>query len=163
MSDTAFVIDRHFDAPPALVWRAFTEKDLLARWYGPGVETVIHELDVRAGGVWKNEMRFGAQSSFERMDYTEVAPESRLVWEHFTTGPDWRPIPNPMVPGWPKALLAEVDFAPDGDGTSVRLTWTPHDATPEEIAVFRSAMEGFGRGWGTGFDLIAEILSELQA
>ena len=146
MRDTAFVIERLFQAPPALVWRCFTEKDLLARWYGPGVETVIHALDVRPGGVWKNEMRFGGQSSFERMDYTEVAPETRLVWEHFTAGPDWERVPNPMMPGWPKALLAEVDFTVDGAGTRVCLTWTPHDAGPEEIAVFQSAMAGFGRG-----------------
>lgn len=163
MTDSAFVIERHFDAPRALAWRCFTEKDLLARWYGPGVETVIHALDVRPGGVWKNEMRFGDKASFERMDYTEVVPETRLVWEHFTTDARWAAIPNPMMPGWPKALLAEVDFADDGEGTRVRLTWTPHDASAAEIAVFQSAMDGFGRGWGTGFDIIEEILAELQA
>lgn len=163
MTDTAFVITRHFKAPRALVWRTFTEKDLLARWYGPGVETVIHALDVRPGGVWRNEMRFGDNASFERMDYTEVDPETRLVWEHYTTGPDWEPIPNPMMPGWPRALLAEVDFVDAGDGTEVTLTWTPHDASAEEIAVFTAAMDGFGRGWGSGFDIIEEILAELQA
>ena len=31
MSNTAFVIERRFNAPHALVWRTFTEKDLLAR------------------------------------------------------------------------------------------------------------------------------------
>lgn len=162
MSETSFVIERVFDAPRALVWRCFTEKDLLARWYGPGVETVIHALDVRPGGVWKNEMRKGDWASFERMDYTEVAPERRLVWEHFTTDGDFEPIPNPMMPGWPKALLAEVDFADDPTGTRVTLTWSPHDATADEIAVFQQAMSGFGRGWGSGFDIIAEILAELQ-
>ena len=67
-----------------------------------------------------------------------------------------------FTPATIKALLAEVDFSADGDGTSVRLTWTPHDASAQEIAVFQSAMEGFGRGWGSGFDIIEEILAELQ-
>ncbi|MCB1336794.1 MAG: SRPBCC domain-containing protein [Maritimibacter sp.] len=163
MSDSAFVIERRFDAPRALVWRTFTEKDLLARWYGPGVETVIHELDVRPGGVWKNEMRMGGRSSFERMDYTEVEDGVRLVWEHVNADATWAAIPNPMVPGWPKALLAEVDFADDAGGTRVRLRWSPRDATADEIAVFQAAMAGFGRGWGSGFDIIEEILAELQA
>lgn len=163
MTDTAFVIERTFAAPRGLVWRTFTEKDLLSRWYGPGVETVIHELDIRPGGVWRNEMRFGENAMFERMDYTEVAPEARLVWQHYTTDAGWEAIANPMKPGWPKALLAEVDFTDDGDGTTVRLAWTPHDASPEEVAVFKSAMDGFGRGWGSGFDIIEEILAELQA
>ena len=40
-----YVIDRIFDAPVALVWRAWTDPELLARWYGPGVETIIHKYD----------------------------------------------------------------------------------------------------------------------
>ncbi len=163
MSDTAFVIERTFKAPRALVWRTFTEKALLSRWYGPGVETVIHELDVRPGGVWRNEMRFGENGMFERMKYTEVEPETRLVWQSSITDSNWEPIANPQMPDWPKVLRAEVGFADDGDGTMVRFTWTPHDASDAEIAAFAGAMEGLGRGWGSGFDIIEEILAELQA
>lgn len=162
MTDTAFVITRTFAAPRALVWRTFTEKDLLSRWYGPGVETVIHELDVRPGGVWKNEMRFGENGMFEQMNYTVVNPEERLVWESSMTDSNWQPIANPQMPNWPKTLQAEIEFADDGDGTEIRFTWMPHDASAEEIEVFKSAMDGLGRGWGSGFDTIDEILAELQ-
>ena len=45
-----YVLDRIFDAPRPLVWRAWTDPQLLARWYGPGVETIIH-TDISRDGV----------------------------------------------------------------------------------------------------------------
>ena len=33
-----FVFTRIFSTPRDLVWRAWTDPDLLLRWYGPGVE-----------------------------------------------------------------------------------------------------------------------------
>jgi uncharacterized protein YndB with AHSA1/START domain len=45
-----YVPDRVFDAPRQLVWRACTDPQLLSRWYGPGVETVVHKFDLRPVG-----------------------------------------------------------------------------------------------------------------
>lgn len=45
-----YVLDRVFDAPRQLVWRACTDPQLLSRWYGPGVETVVHKFDLRPVG-----------------------------------------------------------------------------------------------------------------
>lgn len=58
MSDLPeYVLERIFDASRPLVWRAWTDPEVLASWYGPGVETIIHEFDHRTGGVWLNEMK----------------------------------------------------------------------------------------------------------
>ena len=47
------VITREFDAPRALVFRAYTEPDLLTRWWGPRrLVNAVLELDVRDGGRW---------------------------------------------------------------------------------------------------------------
>ena len=50
-----YVLERIFDAPRELVWRAWTDPELLQHWYGPGVETIIHEFDLKPGGAWLNE------------------------------------------------------------------------------------------------------------
>ena len=39
-----YVLIRKFDAPRDLVWRAWTDPALLHRWYGPNIETIIHEF-----------------------------------------------------------------------------------------------------------------------
>jgi uncharacterized protein YndB with AHSA1/START domain len=48
------LVARWFDAPPGLVFRAYTEPDLLAQWLGPQwMDTVVDHLDARDGGRWR--------------------------------------------------------------------------------------------------------------
>ncbi|WP_419908445.1 SRPBCC family protein [Hoeflea sp.] len=157
-----YVLEREFDAPREVVWRTWTEPELLARWYGPNVETIVHQLDVRPGGLWLNEMQWGGNSNYERVEYTEVTPPERLVWLHSVTDAEWNVVANPMMPDWPRVLLTTVTFEADGARTRMRLTWVPHEASDAEIACFAAAMEGIGKGWGAGMELLEEIIAELQ-
>jgi len=43
-----YVLDREFDAPRDMVWKAWTDPKLLSTWYGPNIETIIHKFDLRA-------------------------------------------------------------------------------------------------------------------
>jgi uncharacterized protein YndB with AHSA1/START domain len=46
--------ERTFDAPRDLVWKAFTDPNLIPRWWGPhGTTTRVAEMDVRPGGAWR--------------------------------------------------------------------------------------------------------------
>ncbi len=157
-----YVIDRVFDAPLPLVWRAWTDPELLSRWYGPGVETIIHEYDLKPGGVWRNEMKWGENSDLSKMAFVEVVPEKKIVWHHSSTDKDWNIATNPMMPDWPKVLLTVVTFEEQAGKTRVRLSQTPMDASDAEIACFANMMAGMDKGWGSGFEIIEEILGELQ-
>lgn len=164
MSDSPeFVLDRFFDAPRAMVWRAWTDPELLARWYGPNIETVIHKFDLKPGGLWLNEMKMGDKSDLSRMDFTKVVPEEKLVWLQSSTDADWNAISNPMMPDWPRVISTTVTFEDEGAGTNVKLVWAPHEASPGEIAAFAGAVANMGKGWGSGFAIIDEILAEMQA
>ncbi len=44
---------RDFDAPRERVWRAFTDRELLVRWWGRGNEVVIERLELARGGHWR--------------------------------------------------------------------------------------------------------------
>ncbi|MEM8587216.1 MAG: SRPBCC domain-containing protein [Pseudomonadota bacterium] len=159
-----YVLERVFDAPRALVWRTFTEPELLSRWYGPNVETIVHRLDVKPGGLWLNEMKWGGNSNYERVEYTEVEPPARLVWLHSVADADWNIATNPMMADWPRVLLTTVTLEEDDSGrTTMRLTWVPHEASAAELACFASALEGLDKGWGAGMALLEELLAELQA
>jgi uncharacterized protein YndB with AHSA1/START domain len=158
-----YELERVFDAPPHIVWRTWTEPDLLARWYGPNVETIVHRLDVKAGGLWLNEMRMGGGSSYQRTEYTEVTPPERLACLMSNADSDWNIVPNPRMPDWPRTLLTVVTLENAGGKTKMRLTWTPHDASKAEIDCFAAMMGNMGRGWDAGMKLLAEILAELQA
>ncbi len=157
-----YVLERTFNAPRNLVWKTWTDATLLPRWYGPNVESIVHRLDVTPGGLWLNEMRKGEWSHFERVEYLEVDAPSRLVWLHSVANADWEIAPNPMMPDWPKALLTTVTFEEVGERTNLRLIWAPHNASDAEIACFAGAMAGLDKGWGSGMDVLEQLLAELQ-
>ena len=69
-----YVLDRVFDAPREMVWRAWTDPELLSRWYGPGVETIIHKFDLKPGGTWLNEMKWGDNSDLSKAVFQEIVP-----------------------------------------------------------------------------------------
>jgi uncharacterized protein YndB with AHSA1/START domain len=158
-----FILDRVFDAPREMVWRAWTDPELLARWYGPGIETIIHEFDPRPGGRWLNEMKWGDNSFYQKVIFTEVTPPESLVWHHYSsTDADWNNAPNPKMPDWPHLLLTTVTFETRGEKTNVRLSQVPHEATDAEIACFAEMMAGMSKGWGSGYGIMDEIFAELR-
>ena len=158
-----FVLNRVFDAPQEMVWRTWTDPELLARWYGPGVETIIHKFDLEPGGLWLGEMKWGDKSMLSKVVFQEVSPTEKLTWLHSSCDAEWNVISNPMMPDWPQTILTIVTLEQRGQKTHLRLTWIPHEASEAEIACFSGSVENMGKGWGSGFAIIDEILVELQA
>ncbi len=162
MSDSPeYVLDRTFEAPRELVWRAWTDPDILQRWYGPGVETIIHKYDLKPGGSWLNEMKMRGMSDFSRMDFQDVNTGEKLVWHHASTDADWNIIANPMMADWPRVLLTTVTFTETGGKTNVRLSQVPIDASDKETAFFAQMMSNMDGGWGKGYAMIDDLLKEL--
>jgi uncharacterized protein YndB with AHSA1/START domain len=76
------VFERTFDAPRDLVWQAFTDPELIPRWWGRhGTTTTVVEMDVRPGGRWRY-----VNSAADRDDvvffgeYLSVDPPSEYRW-----------------------------------------------------------------------------------
>jgi uncharacterized protein YndB with AHSA1/START domain len=91
-TDREVVVTRAFDAPRALVFDAYTQPDLLKRWYGaPGRSLVVCEIDLRVGGayhfVWQGP---GRKDVGMRGVHREVVRPERLVrtetWEDWDAG-----------------------------------------------------------------------------
>ena len=72
-------IERIFDAPRDAVWRAFTEPDLLAQWWGRGNKLVIEKFELERGGHWRfvEHSAHGAHGFEGR--FREVTPKERIV------------------------------------------------------------------------------------
>lgn len=158
-----YELERLFAAPRELVWRTWTDPELLHRWYGPGAETTIHKFELEAEGVWLNEMKWGENSHYQKVVFKAVDAPSRLEWHHHScTNAEWEDVTNPMMADWPRLLLTTVTFAEQEGQTLVRLTQTPLDATDAEAACFATAMANQDKGWGSGYAIIDEILAELQ-
>lgn len=87
--DREIVLSRVFDAPRALVFKAWTDPDHFFNWFGPkGFTCTMESIDVRVGGHCKFEMRAPNGKIYPNlMEYIEIVPNERLVFDH-GSGPD---------------------------------------------------------------------------
>jgi uncharacterized protein YndB with AHSA1/START domain len=80
-SETQILITREFDAPRHLVYRAYTEPELIKRWWsGERGEVTSAEVDLRVGGAWRYVMV--ANEGFEvafHGTFREIVPDDLLV------------------------------------------------------------------------------------
>lgn len=143
-------ISRFIDAPPAIVWRCWT--DHLAEWWTPKPWTCrIDAMELRAGGRSAVTM-FGPDGEESAMEgvYLEVVPERRIVFtDAFTAG--WQPA-GPFMVGI-------VELEPEGSGT--RYTGRARHWTEEAMRQHQEM--GFEQGWSRVADQLAALAESMVA
>lgn len=147
--ETDVVVTRRFNAPQALVWRAYTEPELVRRWMVgyPGWTMPLCEIDFRVGGGyhyrWRNDdsgMEFGFVGTFR-----SIEPETRIT-----------NLERPEDVDMPAAEI-EVLFEPLGDMTRLKMVIRYPDAASRKAALDT----GMTDGMGVTFDLLDGVLAEL--
>jgi uncharacterized protein YndB with AHSA1/START domain len=133
-SDTQILITREFDAPRDLVWRAYTEPDLIKRWWAGerGTVTTV-EVDLRVGGRWRYVMT--ANPGFEvafHGEYREITAPERLVNTEAFEG-----IPDPDD----NAALVTITLT-EKDGRTYLEALTEMKDKAGRDAIIESGMEG---------------------
>lgn len=134
-------LTRLFTAPPAVIWRCWTEPNLLCQWWTP-VPVVTREAVIEpwAGGRFYSLMVMPDGLEMPNDGYfLEVVPLQRLVFTDLLTA-GWAPVDNPGL-----GFTAEINFAPEGKGT--RYTARARHRTPEQMKSHEDM--GFHDGWGT--------------
>lgn len=83
-SDREMVISRLLNAPPELVWKAWTDPNHVKHWWGPdGFTNTIHEMEVKPGGVWRFMMHGPNGMNFpNKIVFHEVVENQKLVYTH---------------------------------------------------------------------------------
>jgi uncharacterized protein YndB with AHSA1/START domain len=83
-----FRIDRHFDAAPARVFRAFADPQAKAKWFGGPAEMKREDesFDFREGGRETQVSVFGDGTKFGFfLTYTDIVPDERIVYTYEMT------------------------------------------------------------------------------
>jgi uncharacterized protein YndB with AHSA1/START domain len=140
-------IVRVFDAPRHLVWKAWTEREHLVRWWGPkGFTNPVCEVDVRPGGTLRITMQ-GPDGTLYPMvaAFDEVVEPERLAW---TTAVEHDG--NVSFEIRQTATFAERDGK-----TELTLLAFVLRATPESSF----ALGGMEQGWSQSLDKLAELLA----
>jgi uncharacterized protein YndB with AHSA1/START domain len=122
-SDGEIVSTRVFDAPREVVFRAFTDPVLLARWWGPkGFTNTFQEFDLRPGGAWRFVMRGPDGTEYQMTkEFVEVVAPERIVLLHIQATHMFR---------------MAMTFADEAGGT--RVTWRTRFESADEAERVRA-------------------------
>ena len=80
-----FVLDHHYDAAPARVFRAFADPQAKAKWFGGPAEMKREDesFDFREGGRETVVSTFGDGTRFGyAATYTDIVPDERIVYTY---------------------------------------------------------------------------------
>jgi uncharacterized protein YndB with AHSA1/START domain len=146
-SDTQIVIERQFDAPKHLVYKAWTTPELIKRWWNAKRGTVIiADVDLRIGGTWRWVMMTdrGFEVAF-RGEYREIVPNERLVFTE---------IFEPMPDAGALTTLTLVER----DGRTMLTILTEHTNKSNRDAHINSGMEA---GMQDAMDLLEQVTGSL--
>ena len=129
-ADREIRIERIFNASRDRVWRAYTEPELIAQWWGRGNKLVIERLEVERGGHWRfvehgNDGIHGFEGRFR-----EVTPPERIVMTFEWDG----------MPGY--VIVQTATFEDLGDGRSKIISTSLFYTTEERDGFLNSGMEG---------------------
>ena len=88
-SDREVIITRLVNAPPHIVWEAWTRAELFRQWWIPksaALNLLSCEMDVRVGGGYRLVFKFQDSEMAFFGTYREVVPNQRLVWSNDEAG-----------------------------------------------------------------------------
>lgn len=136
-------IERTFDAPIQLVWKAWTQSEHIAEWWSPkGIETKVVEHTFKIGGKWKYIMPMPDGNEFvAEGEYLEIVEFEKIV-----SSANFRP----MTAG----VEIESLFKANGNKTD----FTFHVIHPTEEYKLQQEKMGIMNGWGSVFDRLDTLL-----
>ena len=159
-----FTYTRTFDAPRERVWRAWTDAEALAQWWGPkGVTIRVLKLDLRPRGMFHYTMAFQpGHEMYGRFIYREiVAPERIAFVNSFSDaegGITRAPFPQ-LGDRWPLEVLNNMTLTEKDGKTTLTLRGGPINATDEERETFVSMFDSMRQGFGGTLDQLAAYLA----
>jgi uncharacterized protein YndB with AHSA1/START domain len=148
-TDTEIHIERSFDAPLALVWRAFTEPEIVKRWLTgpPGHTMPICEIDFQVGGKWRYVWAMPEGEMEAYGVYREIVHKQRIVrTETFAA--------------WPDNETPVTSTFSEEDGKTTVLMKIEYDSKEIRDAVLQTPMEqGLEMSYTNLDELVIEMVS----
>lgn len=142
------IIEREFDAPRDLVFRAYTDPELIVRWLGPReLTTRIEEYDVRDGGRWR---------------YVSIDPEGNEYGFHGlfhgTPSPD-ATVQTFEFEGVPGHVALETLTMTERDGRTLVRTVSSFQSVEDRDGMVESGME---HGVHDSDERLSELLATMR-
>ena len=146
-----YFIVREFDAPRELVFKAFTDPELVAKWLGPhGRKMTIEKYESRDGGSYRyiHEDQNGNRHFFHGVNHEVLSPE-RIIGTFEYEG----------LPERGHVALQTAKFETLPGGRTRFTSQSVFQSIEDRDGMLRSGME---RGVKQGFERLDDVLANLQ-
>ena len=158
-TEGVLVIEREFDAPRELVWKAWTDPEMAKRWWGPkNFTSPAAEIDFRVGGKYLLAMQSPdfneGRPIWSTGIYREIVPYERIVCTDCFADENGNVVPAShygMTGEFPLEMLVTVELEDLGGKTKMTLR---HEGLPAG-----EMSEGATQGWNESLDKLAAILT----
>jgi len=152
VADRDVVVSRFVAAPVALVWRAWTEAERLARWWGPdGATATVEVLEPRPGGALRLSIVMPDGTAHPCAGtFRDVVAERRLVIDGDPS------VPGACGAGLPPGAEVTVGFEPRAGGTEVTIA----TRFPSADARAAALANRYDTGWPESLDRLAADIGE---
>jgi uncharacterized protein YndB with AHSA1/START domain len=158
-----FVIQRVFNTPRNLVWKAFSEPDRLARWWGPvGFKMIVSKLEFSPGGTFHYRMQ--SDDGFVmwgKFVYLQIIEPEKIVFIISFSDENGSIARVPLSATWPLEVFIVLTLTEKDGDTKLTLKSSPINSSEKEIKTFRSEFESMNKGFSSSFDQLEEYLSKL--
>ena len=160
-SDAELVITRTFNAPRELVYKALSEPEALAQWWGPkGSKIQVSKFDFRPDGMFHYCMQSPMGEMWGMFRYLEISDRNRIVFISSFSDKDGNITPNPFLPKFPLEIMNIVTLTEHEGATILTLRGGPVNATEEQNKAFNDMKSGMQQGFGGTFDQLDEYLAK---
>lgn len=168
MSDQDGVeIIRMFDAPRDLVWKVWTDPEMVQKWWGPeGFWAPSVKIDFREGGKYTYGMHGPEDSEWNRDMYSsgifkEIVPHEKIVTTDYFSDKDGNKI-DPSDEGqdknFPSEMTVTITFEDAGEGKTKLTIFYPK--TENEVQFEAMLKSGMKEGWNSSLDKFEKVLAE---
>ena len=118
------IFSRVYPASINIVWKAWTDSELIKKWWGPDKFTCDHaEIDFREGGTsmvsMKAPIELGGNEWFNIWQYRKIIPLERIEFDQSFSdknGKKIQPFEAGMPPDFPDVVFTIVTFKDMGKG-----------------------------------------------
>ena len=156
-----FVITRVFNAPRDKVWRAWTEREQLMKWFGPkGFTMPVATMDFRPGGMFHYALRSAdGEEMWGKWVFREIVAPQKLVLISSFSDAQGRLTRHPMAPVWPLETHSTTTLEEQNGKTVLTIHWSPLNASEPEIKTFAEGHSSMQQGWGGTLDQLTDYLA----
>jgi len=158
-SKNELIITRVFDAPRERVWKAWTDSEMLKRWWGPkGFSSPVAKFDLKVGGKYLNCMRSPEGKDYWSTGvYRKIMEPEQLIMTDSFADQEGNVVPAThygLGADFPLEMQISVMFEEQTGRTKLTLK---HSGT---AGVNEKDLSDMEQGWNQSFDKLAELLTK---